>query len=166
MHRHETHMLRGVLCTCGSCHDYVDALGYCDCEDNRDPFTSLERHFPSPVIDSSDGSMWREEIEILRVLFDAGATTSDYEKSPLIETRLYDQYSGNYGVSWYWAKDDCTFPAQWDGPVIRLWARLMIRPVRCAGGYTWLVLTDDAYKSMCVLSYKETGRHYFEAVEP
>lgn len=126
---------------CGQCGDPVDRNEYCWCPDNRDPIAALADKFPSPVIDQSDGSMWREEADILRKLIEAELAG---EKSPLVEDRGYFGETETYAVSWYWTNEGMKFPRQWDGPVVRLWSRLMIRPVRCAGGYTWIILGDAA----------------------
>lgn len=89
--------------------------------------------------------MWREETDILRMLMEAELRG---DLSPLIEDRDYMPQRETYGVTWYWNDRGVKYPPQWDGPVVRLWSRLMIRPVRCAGGYTWIVLTDAARAAM------------------
>jgi hypothetical protein len=130
---------------CDKCYDRIDHNGFCWCADNRDPIASLAAHFPSPVCDASDGSMGRVEADILRRLFEAHLRG---EESPLVEDRCRCPDRDTYAVSWYWTDRGSEYPRQCDGPIVRLWSRLMIRPVRCAGGYTWVVLSDEAVKRL------------------
>lgn len=125
---------------CGQCNDYVCPRRFCWCPGKRDPIVGVEPECPSPVTDMSDGSMWRDEVDILRVLWDCREAGKE---SPLAESRAYAPDVDTYCVSWYWTNTE-QYHRQWDGPVIRLWSRGLIRPVRCAGGYTWVVLTDRA----------------------
>lgn len=146
--------LQNYTSTCHPCGHLICPRGFCWCDDNRDPIAGLEGKFPSPVCDSSDGSFWWEEVQILRAVF-----AGDKRDSPLVENRGYMPDLDTYGVCFYWTNQGMSFPRQWDGPVVRLWSRLMLRPVRCAGGYTWIVLSDDARKLIEALP-ESNGRYH------
>ena len=130
---------------CGKCSQYIDPRGHCWCNNNRDPIETLFDKFPNPFCDCSNPRMGREEVDVLRVLYESGATAIDPRNSPLVTTRNYIDLRNTYAVSWAWQNHGMEYPSQWDGPVVSLWSRLMIRPVQCAGGLTWMILTDDAF---------------------
>lgn len=117
----------------------------------------LSTRFPSCATDNS-GEVWPEEGEIVCRLL---------RGQELIKNRHYIEEEENYAVSWYWAvmaavgeeakaaaiarRDLLSgkfgrpcFRRQWDGPVMRLIGREVLKPRNCGGGYTWMVFTERA----------------------
>ncbi len=87
----------------------------------------------NPFYDSSPTTLWSLEKDILRRL-----AAGDL----LIEGRLYVEDGDHYVVYWYWDLDHSPWGEDAaDGAVSLLLGRQAIRPVRCGGGYTVMVLT-------------------------
>lgn len=104
----------------------------------------LARSFSSPFYDSSDPQLWREEATIIKRLLLG---------QPLYISRHYVADEDTYGVTWYWSLEpmkrdwchhDRWYPRQWDGPVMHLMSRGIIRPVWCAGGAGHMTLHHHA----------------------
>lgn len=103
--------------------------------------------FLNPYYDSSesDPTLWTEEVEIVQRIM-AGER--------LVSERFCLEERKGYGVLWYWETHP-HYPAaetEYDGPVMRLMSRGVIRQVQCAGGADRMILTEAAEKAIAAAS--------------
>jgi hypothetical protein len=95
------------------------------------------RCWESTKVDCSSNAVGNEEVTVVERLING---------EELVESRFYYAEERVYCTYWYWHDD--AYTRQSDVPIRHLWSRGIIRPVWCAGGFTWIVLTNAAREAL------------------